>query len=94
MFAEVTQLSNVIEIQRNVSQLVLLTCSNVYILQCTSVLHFSASAKNQPFLLRDAMHKRGLCRLVVSTLSVRLSIKFMESVLKRINIYSKFFTVG
>ena len=30
------------------------------------------------FLPRDAMHKRGLCRHAVSSLSVRLSVTFVD----------------
>jgi len=49
------------------------------------------------FLPHDAMHKRGLCRRTVSVCpSAYLSVRPSRSciLLKRVNIFSKFFTVG
>ena len=53
-------------------------------------LSFWLSTISSTFLLRDAIHKRGLCRHAVSVcLSVCLSCSWIMS--KRINISSKFF---
>ena len=48
-----------------------------------------------PFLPRDAMYKRGLCRHAVSVrLSVCPSVTFMDHVKTNKHVFEIFFTVG